>query len=313
MGYGNYSYEAHQNLVQSRVHKQRDEVFAQSKLHPLMNPFQAGMRESRDSPEHPLSLPIIFALDVTGSMGKIPEMLARTELPKFMKILIEAGVRDPQVLFMAVGDAAHDRGPLQVGQFESTATDMDRWLTWSWLEGGGGGNGHESYDLALYFAARHTVTDAMEKRQHRGYFFLTGDERPYPYISHKWLSQLIGDKLPKDIPLAQICQELASQYHPFFLIPDPTRSQSCGQAWREVFGDHVVVMESHHDTCLVAAALVTLTEDPKTDLDAIAAGLSRSGHSRSQISGIVKALTPYASTLGRDSHPKPWFKKLLSL
>ena len=117
----------------------REQVFKQRSVHPLMDPHGVAFRESRDSAEHPNSLPIVFALDVTGSMGAIPEMLAKRELPQFMQGLLSAGVVDPQVMFMAFGDANCDKGPLQVGQFESTAQDIDRWLTWSWLEGGGGG------------------------------------------------------------------------------------------------------------------------------------------------------------------------------
>jgi hypothetical protein len=112
------------------------------------------VRECRDSADHPAALGIVFALDVTGSMGAIPKMLAARELPKFMQVLLGSGVVDPQLLFMAVGDAHFDRAALQVGQFESTANLMDEWLTRSFLEGGGGGNGRESYELALYFLAR---------------------------------------------------------------------------------------------------------------------------------------------------------------
>lgn len=305
MGYGNYSFGDHEELVQSRVHQSRSEVFRQNQVHPLMNPFGVRMRESRDSLDHPNSLPIVFALDVTGSMGAIPELLARQELPGFMKALLDSGVSDPQLLFLCMGDAAHDRGPLQVGQFESTAEDMDRWLTWCWLEGGGGGNNCESYDLAMYFAARHTETDSMALRRKRGYFFMTGDENPYPSVSRRWVQSLIGDELEADLPLEQVCQELASMYHPFFLIPDPGRRKNCESAWRKVLGDHVVTLTSPEDTCVVAAALVVLCEDPSWDLERIADRLTQQGLSRKRVAGVIGSLTPFAATLSREGTPFP--------
>src|SRR5262249_17099042 len=151
--------------------------------HALMNPKDVRVRESRDSADHPASLPIVFALDVTGSMGEIPDRLARHELPHFMKMLQTCGVVDPQILFMAVGGPTCDKPPLQVGQFESTAELMDQWLTWSFLEGGGGAQSHESYELAMYFLSEHLDTDAWNKRKKRTYLFMTGDELPYPAVS----------------------------------------------------------------------------------------------------------------------------------
>lgn len=303
MGYGCYSYEAHQDLVQSRASQSRKEIFRQDATHPLMNPRGVGMRESRDSLDHPLSLPVIFALDVTGSMGAIPERLARQELPSFMKALLDIGVTDPQVLFMAFGDVAHDLGALQVGQFESSAETMDQWLTWTWLEGGGGGNQCESYDLAMYFAARHTLCDALLKRGKRGYFFMTGDENPYPQTAGKVVRDWIGDDLTQDLSLEQVSQELANSYHAFFLIPDPGRAGRCEAAWRKVMGDHVVILRSPDDTCLAAASLVALCEGAVRDLDQLAQRLKSEGHSRTRIGRLLEALAPFAATLGPQGLP----------
>ncbi len=299
MGYGNYSYTAHQQIVSRRSTKKREEVFRQRKVHPLMNPHGVTYRESRDSADHPNSLPIVFALDVTGSMGKIPELLAKKELPNFMQGLLSAGVPDPQVMFLAFGDAFCDQGPLQVGQFESTAEDIDRWLTWSWLEGRGGGNAGESYDLAMYFAARHTATDSVERRNKRGYFFMTGDEPPFKSTSRQVVKSLIDDDIEKDIPLQQVVDELACSYVPFFLIPDPGRAR-VEPVWRKYLGDHVIVLECPEDTCHVAAALVALGEGLVSDLDQLAKNLRSEGLSRKRVGGIVRALSPYAAILERD-------------
>lgn len=303
MGYGGYSYKAHKQIVSKRKKQKREQVFSQRKVHPLMCPHGVKFREARDSAEHPNSLPIVFALDVTGSMGKIPELLATRELPHFMKGLMSAGVADPQIMFLAFGDAFCDAGPLQVGQFESTAEAIDRWLTWSWLEGRGGGNNGESYDLAMYFAARHTATDSMQRRGKRGYFFMTGDEPPFHMTSKEVVKRLVDAELEDDIPLQRVVDELTQSYHPFFLIPDLGRRR-VEKVWRQYLGDHVIVLEQPEDTCHAAAGLVALTEGLVADLDQFAKDLRRQGLDRGQVGGIVRALSPYAATLERDGAGK---------
>ena len=305
MGYGNYSHAAHEALTRGRADLPRQQVFAQDSCHALMNPKGVRARESRDSPDHPHSLPIVFALDVTGSMGDIPDLLARRELPKFMKILGAVGIADPQLLFMAVGDATSDRAPLQVGQFESTAELMDRWLTFSFIEGGGGGQSHESYELALYFLAEHTDSDAWTKRKKRGYVFMTGDELPYPAVSRHQVDSIVGDKLDEDIPTEAVVAAVAETYEPFFLIPDHHRRKLCEAEWRALLGDRTVCMESHEDTCYVAAGLVALNEGVVTDIDHIARVMEEAGAERARIGAIARAWTPFAASIDRDGAPSP--------
>ena len=297
MGYGNYSSAAHAALVADRANRPASELFTQRACHNLMNPRGIRMRESRDSAEHPNSLGIVFALDVTGSMGDIPQLLARQALPGFMKLLEGCGIPDPQLLFMAIGDANYDQAPLQVGQFESTAALMDQWLTWSYLEGGGGGSGEESYELAFYVAAQHTDLDCWTKRRKKGYLFLTGDELPYPVVSRIQVEGLIGQRLDEDIPIAEVIAAAAETYHPFFLIPDLQRRRNCEAHWRRLLGDHVICMESAEDTCSVAAAIVGLTERALPDLDAVARSLYDSGIHRERAAAVIRALQPYAELI----------------
>jgi hypothetical protein len=297
MGYGSYSFDTHARLAAARDGHSREEVFKQRRCHPLMDPKGVRVRESRDSEQHPKSLGVIFALDVTGSMGHIPDLLARKELPTFMKLLMDWGIASPQVLFMAVGDATCDKAPLQVGQFESEAELMDQWLTWSYLEGGGGGSFQESYELAMYFAARHTSMDCWEKRERRGYFFMTGDEHPYPLVSKASVHSLIGDELVDDMAVGEVIAELATTFEPFFLIPDEGRGQRCGERWRDLLGDHAIVLARPEDTCLVAAALVALAEGALAGIDELTEHLAASGLTRKEIGGVLGAVEGYADSL----------------
>jgi hypothetical protein len=307
MGYGNYSHVAHEALSRARSQLPQQQVFQQTACHALMNPKGVRLRESRDSAEHPNSLSVVFALDVTGSMGKIPELLAKEELPKFMKILLDCNVPDTQLLFVAVGDATSDQAPLQVGQFESTAELMDRWLTWSYLEGNGGGQKHESYELAMYFLAEHTEMDCWMKRKKKGYLFMTGDELPYPAVSRHQVEALIGDRLDQDVPVAAAVAALQQTYHPFFLIPDVQRAKrwDVERTWRELLGDHVICMEAPEDTCYVAAGLVGLSERRIPDVDAVARLVESAGADKARVGAIVRALTPFAATLGADGAKPP--------
>lgn len=319
MGYGNYSLDAHAAIVAGRANQSRVEVFKQQQCHVLMNPKGLKVRESRDSADHPASLPILFALDVTGSMGDIPHLLAREELPNLMKLMTACGVADPQVMFMAIGDANSDQAPVQVGQFETTAELMDQWLTWTYIESGGGGTGEESYELAFYVAAQHTDTDNWVKRKKKGYLFVTGDEFPYPAVSRLHVEALFGEKLDEDIPIEEVIAAAAETYHLFFLIPDAPRAKRCGPRWTELLGDHAIRMESPRDACTVAASIVGLTEGRIANRDDLARVLSDGGIDRDRVASTIRAVQDYAATLdgtGLKTFRRPaapvsaWWKRL---
>lgn len=298
MGYGNYSHEAHEALLHGRKVLPSQQVFQQRRCHPLMDPKGVRLRESLDSADHPQSLGVVFALDVTGSMGDIPRLLATEQLPKFMKVLDGCKVPDPQLLFLAVGEATSDRSPLQVGQFESTAELMDQWLTWCHLEGGGGGSGEESYELALYFLALHTRMDCWTKRQKRGYLFMTGDEKPYPILSRHIVETVTGDRLDDDLKVEEVVAELQKTFTPFFIIPDHDRRGRCERAWRDLLGDHVLCMEAPADVCFVTAGALLLSEGLVADLGELEAVLLGSGMPRDRGAAVIRTLRPAAEAQG---------------
>src|SRR6476469_1755430 len=187
-------------------------------VHSALDPKGVGKRESRDSDEHPESVAIAVLFDVTGSMGSVPRVLQQ-KLPQLLGLLLRKGyVADAQIMFGAIGDATCDRAPLQVGQFESD-NRMDDDLGRILLEGGGGGEKTESYELALYFMARHTAIDCYAKRGRRGYLFVIGDEMAYPQLKPAEVREVIGDGLQGGVPVASLVAEVTARWDTYYSLP----------------------------------------------------------------------------------------------
>jgi hypothetical protein len=237
------------------------ETFKQRSINNAMNPHGITLRESRDSDEHPNSLAIILSLDVTGSMGSVPHHLVKEGLPHIMDSIINGGIPDPQILFVAVGDHQVDRAPLQVGQFESSDELLDKWLTDVYLEGGGGSNAGESYMLAWYFAAKHTIIDCLEKRKKKGYLFTIGDEPVLDFISFDALKEIMGPGQYQDFSALELLDEARKKYHVYHLHIKETASgsrQHVIDEWKQLMADNLIVIQSSDH---VAAAITKIVTD----------------------------------------------------
>ncbi len=234
------------------------------KVHEKLDPKGVKFRESRDSAEHPTSNPVAVFFDETGSMGHIPRTL-QTKLPALMGILLRKGyLLDPQILFGAVGDGYSDIAPLQVGQFES-GIEMDETFEHMWLEGSGGGGNHESYDLALYFMARHTVTDSWEKRGKPGYLFLIGDELHYPAVDRKIVEKVIGDTLQDNISFKDIAEEVSEKWNTFFICMASSSYSHAEQEkhkekYSEFFPERVIILDDPNLVCETIVGTIGLNE-----------------------------------------------------
>ncbi|GAA2577110.1 hypothetical protein SMC26_29815 [Actinomadura fulvescens] len=237
-------------------------------VHPSLDPYGVTVRESRDSADHPESLAIAVLFDVTGSMGTVPRTL-QAKLPDLLGLLLRKGyVEHPHILFGAVGDATCDRAPLQIGQFEAD-NRMDDDLGRIYLEGGGGGQLTESYELAMYFMARHTSIDCYEKRGKRGYLFMIGDELAYPKVSRREVAEVIGGGRGEDVPLEEMLRELQRKYEVYFIIPEGayhSQSRKLKDFWQGLLGQHVLYLDDLDAVCETIALTVGLAEDA-IDLD----------------------------------------------
>jgi hypothetical protein len=242
-----------------------NDTFTQNKkraIHESMDPSKIDIREARDSDNHPNSVPIILGLDLTGSMGHVPHQLIKDGLPDLISGLIQNGVPDPALLFVGVGDHETDRAPLQVGQFESGDEELDMWLTRTYLEGGGGGNGGESYHLAWYFAAHHTVHDAWEKRKKKGFLFTIGDEPCLKNLPASAIKEIMGSG-QANYSTVELLAAAREHYHVYHIHLNHRRwsTERDLAGWKELMGQDVLEVSDHNEIANLIKDIVVKNSD----------------------------------------------------
>lgn len=245
MGGGYYSYDSASSRSYSlrNSNTSREEIFKNRNMDEEMN-IKGKVRESCDGADHPKSFPIIIALDVTGSMGVVPENLIKEGFPEIMKKIMDEGVEDPQVCFVGFGDYYCDDAPIQVGQFESSDELTEKWLKTLWLEGGGGGNNSESVNLTYYFAARHTKIDSYLKRNKKGVLITISDDACNTMIDEGTGKQLFGT-CEKDVTTSEILGEAKKTWDVYHinLMDYLGQHQYVRDSWERLLGDHAINTE----------------------------------------------------------------------
>ena len=183
------------------------QIFTQRGLHCRLNPRNV-MRECCDSKDHPYTVPVILALDVTGSMGAASAEVAR-KMNEVMTRLY-GSIRDVEFLIMGIGDLSYDRAPIQISQFESDIRIAEQ-LDLVYMEHGGGGNAFESYTAAWYMGLYHTKLDCL-KRGRKGLIITMGDETMNPYLPREPLQQATGDTLQADVETKALYGQVKEKY-----------------------------------------------------------------------------------------------------
>jgi hypothetical protein len=272
-------------------------------VHPSLNPKGVKTRECRDSEAHPVSIPIALLNDLTGSMMSVPITLQAKE-PELMGLLLKdrasgegyLGTGYPAIMIAGCDDyfAMGPEGALQVGQFES-GLEIDDNITNLWLTGHGGGNWGESYDLFLYFLARHTIHDHWEKRGRKGHAFIVADEPLFEFVSARAVKEVIGDALQSDIPMEQIIREVKSRYWLNLIIPNQTShyaSEDLRSRWRKAIGEqNVLLLDDPTKICELIVSTIAMCEGTVT-LEDLAADNVATG-------AVHKALVPLSRSMGK--------------
>ena len=276
MGMARWDPDEWDSYVSSTARKSARDLFSRS-LHKDLDPSNITFRESRDSDLNPRSTPIIVAVDNTGSMGYLAETLIRKGLGVLIEeIYLRKPVTDPHVMCMAVGDAWYDRAPLQVTQFEADMRLVEQ-LSKFFIEGGGGGNNYESYNLPWYFAATRTKCDSMLKRQKKGYLFTVGDEPPPPKLLASHAKNIMDAGLERDLDSSEILKMAAKSWEVFHIIIE--EGNYCRSApdrvikeWRNLLGQRAIKLKDHSDLAELIVSTIQVSEG--SDLASVTASWS---------------------------------------
>ena len=171
---------------------------------------------------------------------------------------------------------------------------MDDWLTKIYLEGGGGGGNHESYELGMYWAAKHTKMDCLIKRQKKGYLFSIGDEAFYPKLNTDQVKEIIGDKIQSDLTIEDVI-DMAKESFEVFRICVRSGSYEGGNhdRWKGLMGQNALWLPDPELVCELMASQIAAMEG--VDSAGIRAGLKAAGMDPKSFNTIEKSLVTSSS------------------
>lgn len=215
------------------------------------------IRECCDNDEHPNTIPIILALDVTGSMGSTAIEVQKKLNP--IMIDIYKKIKDAEIMVMAIGDLAYDNSPIQISQFESDiriAENLDK----IYFENGGGGNDYESYSAAWYMGLKHCKLDCW-KRGKKGLIITMGDEPINPYLPAKPLNEATGDTIQKDIKTKDLFKDASEKFDIYHICVESRcypEQEDRKESFAKVIGNQNVMISSVED---ISSKIINIVED----------------------------------------------------
>lgn len=242
----------------------RNQIFTSHGMNADLDPSKIKFRESCDSDANPKSTPVMIFVDQTGSMGSLAEKIIKQGLGVVMKEIYDRKpIADPHCLVGAIGDSSYGEiAPLQVSQFEATVDPLTSQIEKIYLEGNGGGNGGESYQLAWYFAANKTKCDAIIKRKRKGYLFTVGDERVHSTLTRAEIKAVFGDDVESDISTKDLLEQVQKNWEVFHIVvkTNSTSHQDAISHWKKLLEERVLVIPNEDALAEVIVSAIQVNE-----------------------------------------------------
>lgn len=191
--------------------------FTTRRLDESLDPSKFEVRECVNSEEHPNTIPVILALDVTGSMGNACQETAEA-LNVIITNLYEK-FKDIEFCVMGIGDLEYDYAPIQMSQFESDiriAESLDK----IYMEHGGGPNSYESYTSAWYVGLKKTKLDCFDKQGRKGIIITMGDEPLNPVLRKSKINKFANVNEQDDVKTDKLYAEAREKFDIFHIAVD---------------------------------------------------------------------------------------------
>lgn len=190
--------------------------------------------------------PLVIACDVTGSMGEWPATIF-SKLPYLDLEGKEYLGKGMEISFAAIGDAYCDKYPLQARPFDKSK-NLEKRLKELVIEGGGGGQTCESYDItALHYARNVSMPNAINPL-----FIFIGDEGLYEFVDKFQAKEFANVAIEGKLSTKALMQELRSRYS-VYLVRKPygdissdgedSTNKRIHKQWAEYLGaDHIAIL-----------------------------------------------------------------------
>lgn len=259
-----------------------------STLHPSME-AKGKFLESKTK------TPIIIVLDVTGSNINFARVVY-DKLPMFYGQIEQKGyLKDFDIAICAVGDAYCDEYPLQIGSF-AKGIELDSWIEKLVLEGEGGGQRKESYELAAYYLLQNTRFAPGSKP----IIFFIGDEKPYPTVNKSQANRFGIECFEGGIePFALLREKVDDNV--FMLLNKYSGNRfeyditSCWQ--RLLAPEHVIKIREEKSVVDLMLGIISMTSEART-LESYKIDMQGRGQTQERIDYVSESLIGLANTIG---------------
>jgi hypothetical protein len=282
---------------------QANEALSQTSIHSSCNPI----RWKEEKLECIAKNPLVFALDVTGSMGDWTKIIY-DKMPMFYgQMMMQKYIEDPCVSFCAIGDHGGDLAPLQCTEF-GRGNEIDQLISKIYLEGNGQGNQKEGYEMSAYFYSHRVELISSEIP----FMFITGDEGFYKSVDDHKITGLLGvPPLKKMVEGSDMFKAAMQKYNLFHVKKDYGDGGAIRKQWADAIGEERILDLKTPKACVdIILGAIALTSGSR-DLNGYLKDLEERGQSKDRVVEVTHALTPYWNALKKGTI-KPLITKSIS-